>query len=103
MAEPDENSVESEPNPSPEPTCPDVSPKAEDPVGVAALLVEARWPPAGGVEAALAALYGIESRNFFVAETIASRAESAEGRGITETRSFVIPGSLSRRACTSAG
>jgi hypothetical protein len=96
IAEPDDN--DSEPKPNPEPEGPDVSPKREGPVGVAALLDEARWPPTGGFDAAVAALYGIESRSLFVAATIASRAESAEGRGITETRSLVMAGSLSRRA-----
>ena len=93
-----EDPNDNEPNPNPEPGGPDVNPNADDPVEVAAPFDEARWPPAGGVEAAVAALYGIESRNFFVAATIASRAESAEGRGITETSSLVMAGSLSRSA-----
>jgi hypothetical protein len=93
-----EDPNDSEPNPNPEPEGPDVNPKADDPVEVAAPFDEERWPPAGGVAAVVAALYGIESRNFFVAATRASRAESAEGRGITETSNLVMAGSLSRSA-----
>ncbi|KAG8814327.1 hypothetical protein FRC19_001815 [Serendipita sp. 401] len=45
-----------------------------------------------------AALYGIASRSFLVAATMASRAASAVGRGMTEMSSFVRLGSFSNRA-----